>query len=367
MVRMRDVLKSVRDVVPGARQQDSDKADAGSGYSFPGQTGEKRDQAKHSFPDQDVKAPDTESGQESQDGATYSSDPNFYLNAIDVVEDFLACAAADDLQNLTNLVDTNKRMIESLKNDDELFLQCLAARDQESSLAQHSVNVAIVVIKMALGMSEFREEQVEEVGLSALVHEVGMIKVPEEILNKKGELTSAETRLIKQHPVYAKAILDTLRDEYPYLPVVVSQEHERWDGNGYPYGLKADNIHLYAQVIGISDTFFAYTHERHYRDNFIAYKAIQSIIERRNKDFSAAIIKALIDVISLFPVGSLVKLNDGSVARVIKTHKDYPIRPTIEIIQDAQGHKMPNPPPTDLSRNPMIHIVSPILDVSAYQ
>lgn len=116
----------------------------------------------------------------------------------------------------------------------------------------------------------------------------------------------------------------------------------------------------------MADTFIALTHLRHYRDNFIAYKAIQSIIERRNIDFSAKMIKTLIDVISIFPVQSLVKLNDGCVARVVQTNKNFPVRPVIEVVMDAKGSKLESIEKIDLSKEPMIYIVSPVLDENAY-
>lgn len=147
---------------------------------------------------------------------------------------------------------------------------------------------------------------------------------------------------------------------------MVYQEHERWNGNGYPQGLKENGITEYAQVLGLADSFIALTHTRHYRDNFIAYKAMQSIIERRNLDFSARMIKALIDVISIFPVDSLVKLNNGAIAKVIRTNKNYPVRPVIQLISDSRGNRIEKEEVVDLSNEPMIYIVSPVLDEAAY-
>jgi len=255
--------------------------------------------------------------------------------------------------------------VNSLEKGDQLFIQALAARRVVNSMAQHSINVAIVAIKIGMGLKYPREKRIE-LGIAAMVHEVGMTRVPREILDKRGGLSASEFEEIKKHPLHGRAILEPLLDEYPFLPKVIAQEHERWNGNGYPFGLKDGEIHEYAQAIGLADTFIALTHLRHYRDNFIAYKAIQSIIERRNIDFSARTIKALIEVVSIFPVDSLVKLNDGSIARVISTNPAFPVRPVIEMIADPRGGRLPSLKEINLSNEPMIYIVSPVLDEAAY-
>ncbi len=378
MVRMRDVLKSAKDVVRPGRTESLASSESEQspqkGYSFPSRDLHSQPQMKpmqqpqkspydtHSYSIDRKPANDALFAREESD----SHKLDLYHEGIEAIDHFLKLVQNGDNYDLTDIADISERVIESLAKDDRLFTQGLADREAVSSLAQHSINVATIAIKIAIGM-KLEREKVVEVGISAMVHEVGMVKIPNEILTKKSELDASEIEIIKQHPIHGRKVLEVLKEEYPFLPEVVVQEHERWNGGGYPFGLKEDEIHTYAQILGLAVTFIALTHHRHYRDNFIAYKAIQSIIERRNKDFSAKMIKVLIDVISIFPVGSLVKLNDGSVARVKQTSKQYPIRPVIKLIQNAKGEKIEADSILDLSKEPMIYIVSPILDASSYE
>ncbi len=367
MVRMRDVLRSARDVVRSERTSTPSEPEkkeqfGGGGYAFPAPKG-----APVPGGDQVSSAPqinrvEEEEKRKAEEQAKRADTFNATVTAVD---NFLNTIAAGEPFHLDEIEKRATEMALNLQEGDYLFMKGLSSRRSQKEMPEHSVNVAIVSIKVAFGM-RLPFDKVVEVGVAALVHEVGMLRVPQEVLTKKGELTPMEFQMIKQHPLHGKAILEVIADEHPYLPTAVSQEHERWNGNGYPLGLKEDDIHIYAQIIGIADTFVALTHHRHYKDNFIAYKAIQSIIERRNKDFSARLIKALIDVISIFPVDSLVKLNDGNMARVIKTNKAYPVRPVIKTIRDMHGEPIPDGKTIDLSQEPMIYIVSPVLDEEAY-
>jgi len=373
MVRMRDVLKSVRDIKrPGQDfpDQSSDDNQESGGLRFPGPAHARTSTQPASMPD--VRRTDVQktedvvpAPEENSVDLAKSGEQNPYHRTISEIDNFLQLAKAGDPFDLDEIEKCSTEFVDLLEDNDQLFLQALSARKTVTTMAQHSANVAIVAIKIAYGL-EYSREDIIRIGIASMIHEVGMTKIPDEVMNKKGELSPSEYEKIKQHPILGRQILDSVKDDYPELPDVVSQEHERWNGNGYPFGLSGDDIHEHAQVLGLADTFVALTHVRHYRDNFIAYKAIQSIIERRNTDFSARMIKSLIDVISIFPVQSLVKLNNGSIARVVKTNKQFPVRPVIEMVANARGEKFNNPETIDLSNEPMIYIVSPVLDENAY-
>ncbi len=375
MVRMRDVLRSVRDVTPQQGTGDQAKenkpeSEAPADFSFPssGRPSINRP-APASFdnaerPKQD--APSESPAQQAPVEEKQEEKVDLFRLMTGKIEAFLNDAGTNQPLSTSEIEDVIDEFVATLSKGDQLFMQGLSIRDNVSSLSQHATMTAIVAIKVGMGLG-LNNDRLSELALCAAVHEVGMVRVPAEIVSKKSELTYDEFEIVKMHPVYALEILSVFKDEYPFLAEAVSQEHERWNGKGYPNGVREDDIHEYAQVLGIADTFVALTHRRHYRDNFIAYKAIQSIIEKRNVDFSAKMIKALIDVISIFPVQSLVKLNDGSVARVTQTNKQYPVRPIIEVIQDTRGLVVDPPVSVDLSQEPMIYIISPVLAESAYK
>ncbi|MBD3167092.1 hypothetical protein GF324_10865 [bacterium] len=367
MVRMRDVLRSVKDLgQPGGsgKPADGEKDE----YAFPGAP-----RPRNTAPSEQQRTPPETKpeGQPATETATTPSDQatgrkkTIYHDAIEAVEELYETVRREEPFDLSDVESHAEIFIDSLQKDDYLFLLALSSRFAVASMAQQSVTTCIVAVKVGIGLKLSRDK-LHELALTAMINQIGMVRVPQDILRKKGQLSAGEYEVIKQHPLHAQRVLEPFRDEYPFLAEALVQEHERWNGNGYPFGLKENEIHEFAQIIGLADTFVALTHRRHYRDNFIAYKAMQSIIARRNVDFSARMIKALIDVISIFPVHSLVKLNDGRVAKVLETNKQYPVRPVIEIIRDIRGNEIENPERVDLSREPMIYIVSPVLDEAAY-
>jgi HD-GYP domain-containing protein (c-di-GMP phosphodiesterase class II) len=361
---MRDVLRSVNDVRrPGQTPaSSSDGKSKGDPLNFP-----QSESTGFSAPPGMEERKKREGAASEPGAAKPDEQPRgvLYHNSIATVDEFLKLAAEHKPFNLDEVAKHAELLVETLAGSDQIFMQALSSRKSITSMAQHSVNVAIVAIKIANGLKFDRRRSIE-VGVSGMVHEVGMVRVPEGVLTKRGELTPSEQDLIRRHPEFGREVLSSVEEKYPYLPEVVFQEHERWNGKGYPQGLKENEINEYAQIIGLADSFIALTHTRHYRDNFIAYKAMQSIIERRNVDFSARMIKALIDVISIFPVDSLVKLNNGAIAKVVRTNKNYPVRPVIQLVSDSRGMRVEDEAEIDLSNEPMIYIVSPVLDEAAY-
>ncbi len=152
-----------------------------------------------------------------------------------------------------------------------------------------------------------------------------------------------------------------MKDDYPYLLNAVYQEQEREDGSGYPQGLKGDKICEFAKIIGTADIFEALVHRRTYREGFITYYAIQNILETKSHQFSAKMIRSLISVISMFPLGSLVELNTGEIARVVVTNRNRPVRPIVEISEDLEGRKLDPPNRVNLEKEPLIYITKPII------
>lgn len=257
------------------------------------------------------------------------------------------------------LVDYIPRITEAVKKEEYLFLKAIQRKRYASWLISHSVNIAIFAIKVGIGL-KYDREKLTRLGLAALLHDVGMTAVPNSIIFKHGKLTPDEYEIVKEHPLHGYELLKHLKNEYPYLPEVALQEQEREDGSGYPQGLTGENIHEFAKIIGIVDVFEALVHGRAYREGFITYYAIQKIIEQRAKQFNVKYVRALINSVTMFPVGSLVKLSTEEIARVISVNSLRPMRPVVEVLTDASGVKLRAPIRLNLEEEPLIYIVKPI-------
>jgi len=251
------------------------------------------------------------------------------------------------------------RITDAVKKEEYLFLKAIQRKRYASWLISHSVNVAIFAIKVGIGL-KYDHDKLTRLGLAALLHDVGMSAVPNNILFKHGKLTPDEYEVVKEHPLHGYKLLRHLETEYPYLPEVALQEQEREDGSGYPQGLTGENIHEFAKIIGIVDVFEALVHGRAYREGFITYNAIQKIIEQRAKQFNIKYVRALINSVTMFPVGSLVKLSTEEIARVVSVNSLRPMRPVVEILTDASGIKLKAPIRLNLEEEPLIYIVKPI-------
>lgn len=226
-------------------------------------------------------------------------------------------------------------------------------------LAAHHTNVAIIAVTLGkeLGLPP---DLMQRLALLALVHDLGMARVPSTILFAPRRLTREEFRVITEHPRHTYEILRTAGEEE--LGKIALQEHEREKGQGYPHGILGDEIHEFAKILGIADVYEACTHARPYRKALIPYDALQELIEMRGEFFHPRYIKVLMHALTVFPIGSWVQLNTGESGRVKKTHKNNLMRPIIQVIWNAKGGRLEQEKTVDLSKNPFLFINKPLYE-----
>ena len=262
-----------------------------------------------------------------------------------------------DPQPLEKFIDL---MHNSITSGDFLLLKAIQHKRYAAWLISHSANVTILAYKIGLDL-KYDRPTLHKLGISALLHDIGMLKVPNNIIFKHGQLTADEFEIIKKHPLDGFEMAKHL-EQYPHIIEVILQEHEREDGSGYPQGLPGDEIAEFAKIVGLADVFEAMVHGRAYREGFITYTAIQKIIEKRSKQFNPRIIRALINSVPMFPVGSLVKLSTNEIARVLSVNSLRPVRPVVEILIDSDGNRLKNPIRLDLEAEPLIYIAKPLAE-----
>jgi len=238
----------------------------------------------------------------------------------------------------------------------ELLIHALHGKLSDSFLVANAVNVTVFAVLMGTTLGLPRERLVE-LGLAALLHDIGKIRMPEEILYKKENLTGKELALLQRYPYESFDILHDLGAEYFYLAECALHVNERLDGSGYPQGLKGDEINSYAQIIGILDIYETHTHSRPHRPKLTHFEAMKEIIKTQKPKFHRQLLKVFINTFALFPLHSLVKLNSGAIGRVIKTFQDQPLRPMIEVIVDARKKRMQVPRKLDLREQSILYIL----------
>ena len=193
------------------------------------------------------------------------------------------------------------------------------------------------------------------------MHDIGMLSIPEEVLNER-RFNPEQLALLQRQPEESQRMVQSFGKAFHWIGKVVVQTHERQDGSGYPRGLKGEEIHEFARIIGLVDTYEAMAHPRADREARVVYNALKEIIDLRDSPFDPTLIKALIYIVSIFPVGSLVKLNNGEIGRVVGTSRLHPTRPTVDILLDPGGRKLSDLRQMNLGDEPMLYIVDPAIE-----
>jgi HD-GYP domain-containing protein (c-di-GMP phosphodiesterase class II) len=265
-------------------------------------------------------------------------------------------------RNMSISLDECSRIVHGIVDscvNDSLYSRALHGQNGSNFLVSHSANVAIYSIKMGAGLGFSKEKQVE-LGMAGLLHDVGKCMIPEEILYKKGKLSNEEFGMVREAPNKGYELLKALGMEHAYLAECCVQVYERIDGSGYPKGLKADELHEYAQIIGLVDVYEALTHSRPQREKFLHFAAVKEIIKSGKSTFQRNHLKALLRIFSIFPLNSYVKLNSHAIGKVTETYLDQPMRPKLQIIRDSQGGHVLREQLVNLPEYPLLYIVDSV-------
>ena len=244
---------------------------------------------------------------------------------------------------------------------DYLFVMAMHSPDRFKYVVHHSVNVAVFAIKMAQSLGLGRTRQIE-ISMAAMLHDVGLGLIPDRIVYKKQELTDDEIAVVRRRPNYSYKILQSVGQEAAYLAECAAQVHERIDGSGYPRALKGEEIHEFAQIIGLLDMYEALIHTRPQRKMVPHFTALKEIFTSCKHQFARAYLKEMLKVFTLFPMFSYVQLNSGAIGKVIETYPEHPMRPKLQIVCDSQKRPVLTQPIVSLPENPLLTIVNPVLE-----
>ena len=235
--------------------------------------------------------------------------------------------------------------------DNSALLLLATDRRQEFAVSAHSVNVAILSLRLAQTLNYDKENQVR-LGLAALLHELGVVSLPKQLVHETGPVSPE----VRQRPAYGAKILQGFYPKYDWLFETVGQVYEREDGNGFPLGLKGEEIREEAKILGIVDVLEACIHDRPYRNALTGYQLLEELIHDDTKGFSDPIVKALLKSFSLYPYNEYVLLNTKELARVVEINPANSFRPLVQILYDSNGVRLEEPRETDLALSSLLFI-----------
>lgn len=252
--------------------------------------------------------------------------------------------ALEDVR-LGRMIDTTQArefietLVDTVARDARTALWLTSLKETSAYTSLHCVHVCILSLAfgMHLGMSR---QELTRMGIGALLHDVGKVRIPQRILDKEGPLTLAEFEVVKRHPQDGYDVISASGGVPPEALQVIRLHHERRTGTGYPLGLEGDRIPRHVLMVALADTYDAMTSDRPYRAGMDSDKTLQVIYNEVAEEFGADLVQEFIRCMGIFPEGSLVQLDNGAVGIVISSRPDARLQPVVLLVQapDGQPH-----------------------------
>ncbi len=232
-----------------------------------------------------------------------------------------------------------KHCVQSIIRNENALLMLSLLKHKDEYTAEHCLNVGILSIAFARFLG-FDEEQLEDIGLAGMLHDIGKVKVPPEILNKPGRLTEEEFQIMRDHAKFGYEILLSKKDVAGSTIDVAYSHHERLNGKGYPRGLFDQQISTYSRIVSIVDCFDAITSDRCYDNSRSILDAYKILMENRDSHFDAKMVEQFIEWRGIYPPGSIVEMHNGEVGIVLATNPRYKLKPKVLLVlnEDKNRH-----------------------------
>ena len=215
-------------------------------------------------------------------------------------------------------------------------LSCLGRiREKDNYLLEHSVNLS-VLMSLFGNYRKLPSEALHQTIVGALLHDIGKILTPDDILHKPGRLTPEEFEVMKAHARHSRDILKATEGIGELAIVTAAEHHERLDGSGYPEGLKGEEISVYGRMVAITDVYDAITSDRVYHKGMTPTQGLKKLLEWSGSHLDAALVKEFIRCVGLYPIGSLVLLESGRLGVVIETNDEDQRLPVLRVMYDTR-------------------------------
>ncbi|TAL33949.1 MAG: HD-GYP domain-containing protein [Spirochaetes bacterium] len=262
-----------------------------------------------------------------------------HRDASRVVSDVYSAIKSDEVFPLDSIDTTIRTIMKMLEEDQNVFLFLAGLEEGKNYLVTHSVNVTFYSLLIGRAL-KYTPDKLKELAMGTMLIDTGMVKMPAYIAYKQSNLSDHEFNLIKTHPLHGYRLLKQLGKMKEKSALVSLQHHEQFDGKGYPRGLKGNQIDEYARISAIADSYEAQISSRSYRGKHSSYHAMRNLLSSGVNKFDPVILRVFVSLMSVYPIGSIVELNDGSVGLVIGSVNKKPLRPLVKLIFDAERRRI---------------------------
>jgi HD-GYP domain-containing protein (c-di-GMP phosphodiesterase class II) len=269
--------------------------------------------------------------------------------ASQIVRDIMQDARLGKQVRIEQVEPMVERITDSILRNSGALLSLSRVKNKDDYTFVHSVSVCALLVSFgrALGMGR---EDIHYLGIGGMLHDIGKTTIPDAILNKPGRLTEDEFLVMKSHAAQSRSILAATPAIEPTVLQIAGEHHERYDGSGYPDGLKGEEISPMGQMAAICDVYDAITSDRVYHKGMTPAEGLRKIFEWSKFHFNPELVHAFLRTIGIYPVGSLVMLHSGRLAVVVNQNEEDLLKPTVRVIYHSRGNHYLPPEDIDLSR-----------------
>lgn len=261
-----------------------------------------------------------------------------------------------DFQGVHDMVED---IADQLLKKDDIIVSLAEIRAIDDYTFGHSVNVGILSMITGISMNYSRDTLLD-LGLGAMLHDIGKTKISLKLLNKPGRLTTEEYEEVKKHTLRGHDILKDIDGFKKEVSAITLSHHERYDGKGYPYGLKNEEIPELARIVSVVDVYDALTNDRVYRRKISKHESLDYIISKSGEQFDPIVVNKFSRNISIFNIGEGVLLSTGEKGYILRINGNNPTKPLIRVLYDDNKKKLIRPYILDLSKEINIKIVDTV-------
>lgn len=255
-----------------------------------------------------------------------------------------------------DLEESVQNIVKLLKENSNIFLFLYGLDEGKDYTLTHSVNVTFYSLIIGIAL-KYSPVKLNDLGLGTLLIDAGMIKLPVYIIHKQSNLTDQEYNQIKTHPLLGYKALKDLGRIKESSAIISLQHHEQFDGKGYPRGLRGNDIDEFARIAAIADSYEAQISNRSYRKKVYFYHAMRNLLSSGVNRFDPVILRVFLSRMSVYPIGSIVELNDGSIGIIIGSVPEKPLRPMIKLIFTNDKVRVENTVILNLAADTSLYIV----------
>ena len=265
-----------------------------------------------------------------------------YDDASQSAADIYESARADGRPEMTVARQTVEGLAESVVQNRTALVALTVMKSYDNYTFTHMVNVSILAMAQARALG-IEGQRLREFGLSALMHDIGKVRTPREVLQKTSQLTDDEFVIMKQHVVDGAEILRQTPEMPIMAPTVAFEHHLRIDGTGYP-DIKRTSLNLATMLTSIADVYDAMRSQRAYQQAFPTDRILAVMKRNDGKQFDQNLVRRFVQLIGIYPPGTLVQLSTNEIAIVLQVHAPDPHRPHVRILRDPAGDPVPSQP-----------------------